>query len=345
MNQHNTLRESLESSALLGGMVGSLVLKTQAVDRSRRSEGFTLVELLTVIAIVGILVSLLLPAVQNAREAARRTQCASNLRQIGLAVHNFEVAAGALPPMRFTSENGKIHSWWPRLLPYVEQTSAFQNYHFEYTWHDMQNQNTVNTPIQLLLCPSTPTAATRTTIRGNRTFAVSDYASPGRISENIPRGWLYDETHESRAGAFFVFKPTPLRLVTDGLSHTLAVVEDAGRPDHFTRDGANPQNWSKVSGCNNVAVVDGVVDGAAWADPDNSLGLHGFRQDSRGKWVCPGECPFNCTNNNEAYGFHPGGIQGVMLDGSVRFLREGMPLREYAALITKAAGEIAGESW
>ncbi|HTN75701.1 MAG TPA: DUF1559 domain-containing protein, partial [Pirellulaceae bacterium] len=94
----------------------------------RRSRAFTLVELLVVIAIIGVLVALLLPAVQAAREAARRMQCTNNLKQIGLAILNYENTHKSLPPGGLMQKSGFGHSWWVRILPYVEQNAVYEKF-------------------------------------------------------------------------------------------------------------------------------------------------------------------------------------------------------------------------
>jgi prepilin-type N-terminal cleavage/methylation domain-containing protein len=147
--------------------------------------GFTLVELLVVIAIIGVLVALLLPAVQSAREAARRMQCTNNLKQQGLALHNFHDTNKAFPAA--DQELGTAPSltpkwtcsWMTHILPYIEQQAVFQNYRFDKTWDDAQTNAAVGGPIRTkiksFMCPSAPAQNTRpfNSDRGNTDYSAT----------------------------------------------------------------------------------------------------------------------------------------------------------------------------
>ena len=129
-------------------------------DRSDRGHhsAFTLVELLVVIAIIGVLVALLLPAVQAAREAARRTQCSSNLKQVALALINYEGSNGALPngaPTQF--QTGIGGTWVLKIMPYIEQQAAFDLYDVHLPVSHVNNRAAVTTVLPTLVCPSDPT--------------------------------------------------------------------------------------------------------------------------------------------------------------------------------------------
>src|SRR5437016_3407021 len=136
--------------------------------RDARS-GFTLVELLVVIAIIGVLVALLLPAVQSARESARRMQCSNNIRQIGLALHNFHDTNQCLPPggvatatgptvahTKFSIPTNVIHGWAAFIYPFMEQKALSDQYHWDQNWYHASNQQVYQTYVNTLLCPSTP---------------------------------------------------------------------------------------------------------------------------------------------------------------------------------------------
>ena len=133
--------------------------------RAFRRRAFTLVELLVVMAIIGILISLLLPAVQAVREAARRTQCQNHLRQIGLALHNYHAAYRKFPPggleVRPQVRGGKQLAWSAFVLPFLEESAAFAEVDFRYPFDDPVNQRAAARVIETYLCPSTPRSSLR----------------------------------------------------------------------------------------------------------------------------------------------------------------------------------------
>src|SRR5687767_14008667 len=154
------------------------------MQRPRNHAAFTQVELLVVIAIIGVLVALLLPAVQAARESARRMQCTNNLKQIGLALHNFhdtrQVFPAALDELGNSPALGTlwVASWTPHILPYIEQQGLFQQYRFDRHWQDAATNDAPNGPtkqnIKGFTCPSAPTRGTRP---ANVNRANIDYAA------------------------------------------------------------------------------------------------------------------------------------------------------------------------
>jgi prepilin-type N-terminal cleavage/methylation domain-containing protein len=295
---------------------------------------FTIVELLVVVAIIAILISLLLPSLQAAREAARLTQCKNNLKQIGLSVLSYESSMGALPPS--TIRTPARHCWYAKVLPYAEEVAAFDRLDFNQDWDDADNQDAVNTVVPVLLCPSTPVnelRKVRISQWSRLTASPTDYALPGSVSKTPIEAGLVEVT--ARLGAMESSNPVKLQKVIDGASHTMLVVEDAGRPDYWTSQGL--LSTSNDNRCRSANVRRGVVSGGAWADPGNHIPLHGF--DYEGS-RCPGPCAINCTNNNEAFSFHPNGVQLVLLDGSVHFLNEQTDIKVYAALVTRAGREL-----
>src|SRR6516165_10281498 len=122
-------------------------------------RGFTLIELLVVIAIIAILIALLVPAVQKVRAAAARTQCLNNLKQLGLAMHNYESTNKAFPPGRTTGDTvayPKKHSWSAFVLPSIEQGTVFNLYNVKVHWDDPTNNKAIQTQLALFNCPTTP---------------------------------------------------------------------------------------------------------------------------------------------------------------------------------------------
>ncbi len=302
--------------------------------RYSRSAGFTLIELLVVIAIIGILIALLLPAVQKVREAANRLKCANNLKQIGLALMNYHDSYGAFPPSQISK--APTHSWSAFVLPYLEQDNLARAYRWDVAWNNQANQPVVTTPLAVMQCPSTPALNRFDNLGGSRTAAAGDYAAVASVASSLAaRKDLLPVRPASLLGVPSKDEAVRLTDVRDGSSNTVMITEDAGRPVHYLHSGMGPANSDPGGG--NVAVTNGRVLGAGWADPTADIPLHGFTPDGL---HAPGPCPINCTNNNETFSFHPGGVNAVFADGSVRFVSATIHIDTYAALITRDGGEV-----
>ena len=196
----------------------------------------------------------------------------------------------------------------------------------------------MNTHLQVLYCPSTPGGSQRQdTVSPSITSAASDYAAVGEVVSILLTAGLAPPV-SNRFGAISNDEAVRMASIHDGTSNTLTIAEDAGRPDFWTSQGRGPDNNDPGAG---LAVVDGRVEGAGWANAFNAIPLHGFTRDGLS---VPGPCPINCTNNNEAFGFHPGGVNAAFADGGVRFLSESIDIKTYAALITRAGGEVFAAS-
>jgi prepilin-type N-terminal cleavage/methylation domain-containing protein/prepilin-type processing-associated H-X9-DG protein len=313
----------------------------QTSTRFRRVRGFTLIELLVVIAIIAVLIALLLPAVQAAREAARRIQCTNNLKQIGLAMHNFENSRGGFCPNEFyfSGVGGQdvYYGWGAMILPYLEQANQSNNFNFGLAYAALDNQTVITVSNNVFLCPSTP---------GNRLMQGLYYWPDYNIDPNrkaqagdyfVARHWSDtfidsdDPIAIANEGAFAfpdVTTPDMTRKaaeITDGLSNTIAAFECAGFPALYQRrtlvaqDG-DPGNWI-----------------GPWASYQ-SFEIDSWSYDGS---IQGGPCVINCTNNwGGLYSFHPGGINVVMCDGSVRFLKETIAKSTLSSLITRYRGEI-----
>ncbi|MEM7314369.1 MAG: DUF1559 domain-containing protein [Planctomycetota bacterium] len=287
----------------------------------------TLVELLVVIAIIGILVALLLPAVQMARESSRRVACANNVRQLGIATLNFHDSKGEFPRSMVFFPS---HGWAPDLLPFIEEQSLHDIYDFDAMWNSPSNHRAIGTSIPTLLCPSSPVEPYD--IQPGFVAAATDYSPASHVSPGLMAARLIDRIKNLRG--VVDNRRTTLRQVKDGTTKTILFAEDAGRPEFFVAGQKGPE--FNQPGGGNLPVEAGRVRGAGWASPANEIPLHGFTADGLRS---PGPCAINCTNNNEAYSFHPGGVSGVFADGHYEFLSEETEIRVYSAMITRAGGD------
>ncbi len=302
----------------------------------RRSAAFTLIELLVVIAIIGVLIALLLPAVQKVRESANRTVCQNNLKQIGLALRQYHDLYRAFPPANVSSP---AHNWAAFILPYLEQESLAKKYNWNVNWNAGTNlTQVINVRLALMLCPSTPDASRVETLSGNHTAAVTDYGPVAAVEQELVSHHFipHPPAGKSLLGVPCAKDGTRMVDIQDGASNTLMITEDAGRPTHWVRGNVLGPPNTHLS-CGNDNVTNGKVTGSGWADPANGLPLHGFTNDGS---ACPGPCAINCTNNNEAFSFHPNGVNAVFVDGSVHFLNQNLPITIYAALVTRDGGEV-----
>ncbi len=266
----------------------------------RRRFGFSLVELLIVLAIIGALVALLLPAVQAAREAARRSQCQNNLRQIGVALLNYEQQRGKLPmgcnDKRISGRNppGRQISWLAVVLPHLELATLHDQIDFSVPYDDAKNKSAAQTVLSVLMCPSTTRWARERSghwagaADGSRGLAVTDY------------GGIYGAAFVSPSanGVLLYDRAVAINEITDGTSFTLLVAEDAGR------------DW--------------IMDGE-WINGENIYDQFG---------------PINSQQHNEIWSDHSGGANSLRCDGSVQFLDERISPKVLQSLCTRSGSEL-----
>jgi len=303
-----------------------------------KRQGFTLVELLVVIAIIGILMGLLLPAVQMAREAARRTQCQNNLKQFGLAFHNYESARKAFPESRPRDLNGDRMSWCILVLDYIEQGNLADLYDKSVPWHTGVNVIAGQTKLPMFICPSSGSGSTRRPAYGTGTdvdgvsMGPSDYIVMHRVRHRFfsANGLVNPLGTADHDGVLVVNSKTPIARITDGTSNTILIMEDAGRPDWYVlkRD---------------QGTILPRPEGFGWTDPDGGAGsmdgsdrVTGAINGGSGT----GTCIMNCNNDSEPYSFHAGGMNVVMADGSVRLLSDEIHAEAFVGFLTPRGGEV-----
>ncbi len=285
---------------------------------SARRHGFTLIELLVVIAIIAVLIALLLPAVQSAREAARRISCVNNMKQIGVALHNYHDAQGVLPP-GYTYTVGFAtggFGWASMILPNMEQTPLFHSINFSWAAWSYPNSTACVTILNSYQCPSDFTAATGFLSREGFQYARSSYvANFGPFDMDI--------NPDDRSGVFSRNNSTRFAAITDGLSNTL-----------FGGERTNAVELQVVGSANHYD-LETVWPGAIKQNP---LDNHAHTTLFQSAYLF--NSPF--FDDRNAMSYHPGGLNYLFGDGSVKFLKLSINLGVYAALGTRAGGEVVG---
>ncbi|HMP59442.1 MAG TPA: DUF1559 domain-containing protein [Gemmatales bacterium] len=311
--------------------------------RQSRRPAFTLIELLVVIAIIAILLALLLPAVQKVREAANRMWCASNLKQIGIALHNFHNDYGTLPPgginVPASGENilgfqaGTQHGWGIMVFPYMEKDGIAKLYRKDRDYRHPDNRPVVTLWVKMFCCPSTdPQIRYDLHTSGgfaNWSAAASDYGVINGVRDELcNRVGIPHMPGQDAPGAMEVNHRRALTDIHDGSSNTMLITECVGRPDLWelrrrTPFGPPPR-----------------VGGGGWADRNSEFVLDGATWDGLVIGGPNANCAVNCTTRNEPYSLHVAGANTLFGDGSVRLVTQRTPIYIVAATVTVSGGEI-----
>jgi prepilin-type N-terminal cleavage/methylation domain-containing protein/prepilin-type processing-associated H-X9-DG protein len=322
----------------------------QNVPTNRR--GFSLVELLVVVAIIGTLIGLLLPAVQSAREAGRRMSCQNNLRQIGIGFHNYETANKHFPTTVSISR-GSRHNWTAQILPFMEENPLADLYDYSVPFSDAANQQAVQYPLDFMSCPSTPGGPLldpqfKTGTPAWHSFAADYGGSVGPNKNQYDAPSVISYPKPANIHGFFGIDATikstgtlgrKVTHITDGTSKTVAVVESAGRPQVWYFGNVVPG-----SGTSGKASKKLYVPNSGWPKANNFF-VHGYRldlsqADPADQFDDPGPTMINGSNFYGIYAFHPGGAGLLFVDGSCRFMAEDASADVVAAALTIAGGEM-----
>ena len=356
------------------------------MSRRFRCAGFTLIELLVVIAIIAVLIALLLPAVQAAREAARRSQCIGNLKQIAMALHNYHSNHNVLPPGRInTYIPGNGHCWgaYSQLMPQLEQQNLYNAMNFSInpdpdftTTSSAANMTVAITVLQTLLCPSdgsTPSVQVGGGMYAGHNFPLNVGSGYSVVQNPPPAG-------APPNGIFFENSAVSFAMILDGTSQTIAISEtirsNAGAPTGlntlsiFKQD---PLSGFVITGNNTAGNGPPILSDADYMTRCQTNSPNGF-QPTRGiKWLygapghsmynhrrppndkrydCRGGLPHsdkspadwqNLSLNIASRSRHPGGVNSLFCDGSIRFIKDSVNIATWQALGSRSSGEVISQ--
>ena len=329
-----------------------------SLNRRRRSRGFTLIELLVVIAIIAILIALLLPAVQQAREAARRSQCKNNMKQIGVALHNYNETHGSFPIGSgiMASDCGGARSairapWTVLILPFLDKVDVYNQFDFESQFKVTSTTNTVplepnnsavNNNVNVYHCPSFPAPD----------FLHTNYF--GVMGGGEDNATCLSATRHGRAfwsnGIMFVNSHVQIRDITDGTNNTFLVGETKyqlgpnGRSDHARVYWASTL-WAGGTEWSVPSVLAAATDiRINEYDGDGNSGDTGFGPSSASSYgTVNSNAATYCLQGRTFGSMHEGGCHFLLADGSVHFANENIDMDAYQNLAMRNDKNVVGE--
>jgi prepilin-type N-terminal cleavage/methylation domain-containing protein/prepilin-type processing-associated H-X9-DG protein len=318
-------------------------------------SAFTLIELLVVIAIIAVLIALLLPAVQSAREAARRAQCVNNLKQIGLAMANYESSLSCLPMSMGLDSPGfgypepASYSGLSMLLPFMEQTVVFSSLNYSIVRLDPGNNTAMATAVSSFLCPSDPqqqmlpvgqAGENYRPNSGNTIDYVWGWSDPWGFNTSLP----------PFNGPCYPGSKTRMAEITDGTSNTAGWSEmGLGDMSNAIATEKTDQFWTQtypslpndaISQCqsflvSNLSYQGLSTSGVPWIEGSTSAMYNHVNVPDKRSCIFPPGRIMNTANS-----YHPGGVNVAFCDGSVRFIKDSVALATWRALGSRNGGEV-----